>query len=138
MPVVNKDGVIGKITQALHNISLVQLIRDPSERISVMIKKSHAVGILETLDSKNFFIQYRKHAEVKEGDTIVTSGLGGIYPKGLTVGTVTGIHDSDDPLFKDVVMKPCVDFDHLEEVFVMQLDPQWAAFRSELDSIDIE
>lgn len=138
MPVVNKDGVVGKITQVMQNISLVQLIRDPSERISVMIKKSHEVGILETIDSKNFFIQYRQHAEVNKGDTIVTSGLGGIYPAGLNVGTVTGIEESDDPLFKNVHIKPCVDFDHIEEVFVMQLDTQWAAFRSELDSIDIE
>lgn len=138
MPVVNKDGVIGKITQVMQNISLVQLIRDPSERISVMIKKNHGVGILETIDSKNFFVQYIKHAEVNNGDTIVTSGLGGIYPKGLNVGIVTGIKDSDDPLFKDVSIKPCVDFEHIEEVFVMQLDPQWAAFLSELDSINIE
>ena len=138
MPVVNKDGVVGKIIQVMPNISLVQLIRDPSERISVMIKKSHEVGILETVDSKNFFIRYRKHAEVEKSDTIVTSGLGGIYPKGLNVGIVSGVKDSDDPLFKKIYMKPCVDFEHIEEVFVMQLDPQWAAFRSELDSINIE
>lgn len=138
MPVVNKDGVVGKIIQAMPNISLVQLIRDPSERISVMIKKNNEVGILETIDSKNFFIQYRKHAEVNKGDTIVTSGLGGIYPKGLNVGVVSEVKEIDDPLFKDVYVVPCVDFEHIEEVFVMQLDPQWAAFRSELDSLTIK
>ena len=138
MPVVNKDGVVGKIIQAMPNISLVQLIRDPSERISVMIKKNNEVGILETIDSKNFFIQYRKHAEVNKGDTIVTSGLGGIYPKGLNVGVVSEVKEIDDPLFKDVYVVPCVDFEHIEEVFVMQLDPQWAAFRSELDSLAIK
>ena len=138
MPVVNKDGVVGKIIQAMPNISLVQLIRDPSERISVMIKKNNEVGILETIDSKNFFIQYRKHAEVNKGDTIVTSGLGGIYPKGLYVGIVSEVKEIDDPLFKDVYVVPCVDFEHIEEVFVMQLDPQWAAFRSELDSLSIK
>lgn len=138
MPVVNKDGIVGKIIRVMPNISLVQLIRDPSERISVMIKKSHEVGILETVDSKNFFIRYRKHAEANKGDTIVTSGLGGIYPKGLNAGVVSGVKDSDDPLFKDIYIKPCVDFEHIEEVFVMQLDPQWAAFRSELDSINLE
>ena len=138
MPVVNKDGVVGKIIQAMPNISLVQLIRDPSERISVMIKKNNEVGIFETIDSKNFFIQYRKHAEVNKGDTIVTSGLGGIYPKGLNVGIVSEVKEIDDPLFKDVYVVPCVDFEHIEEVFVMQLDPQWAAFRSELDSLAIK
>lgn len=138
MPVINKDGIVGKIIQVMNNISLVQLIRDPSERVSVMIKKNNGVGILETIDSKNFFIQYRKHADIEQGDAIVTSGLGGIYPRGLAVGTVKSVKESNDPLFKDVYIEPSVDFDHIEEVFVMQLDTQWASFRSELDSIGIE
>jgi len=136
MPVVNKDGVVGKIIQVLHGISLVQLLRDPAERISVMIKKNNEVGILETVDSKKYFIEYRKHAEVSAGDSVVTSGLGGIYPKGISVGIVKEIKDKNDPLFKDIIMEPGVDFRHLEEVFVMQLDPRWSAFRSELDSIE--
>ncbi len=136
MPVVNKDGVIGKVIQVLPGISLVQLIRDPAERISVMIKKNNEVGILETVDSKTFFIEYRKHTDVTVGDTVVTSGLGGIYPKGILVGIVNRISDKDDPLFKDVIIKPCADFAHIEEVFVMQLDPRWSSFRTELDSIE--
>ncbi len=138
VPVVNKLGVVGKVVQAMPNISLVQLLRDPAERISVMIKKNQVVGILETVDSKSFFVQYRKYADVVAGDTIVTSGLGGIYPKGLNVGTVKTIKDTNDPLFKDVFISLCVDFEHIEEVFVIQLDPQWHAFRTELDSIEFD
>jgi rod shape-determining protein MreC len=138
MPVVNKDGVVGKVIQVLPGISLVQLLRDPAERISVMIKKNNEVGILETVDSKTFFIKYRKHVEVGVDDTVVTSGLGGIYPQGIQVGIVREIKDENDPLFKDVIIHPNVDFAHIEEVFVMQLDPRWAAFRSELDSIEFD
>ncbi len=135
MPVIHKDGVVGKIIQTLSAISLVQLIRDPTERISVMIKKNREVGILETPDSRNFFIQCRKYAEVSVGDTVVTSGLGGIYPRGLMVGTVVEIRESSDPLFKDLFIFTSVDFFHIDEVFVMKLAPQWASFRSELDSL---
>lgn len=138
MPVINKNGVIGKVVQVMPTISLVQLLRAPSERISVMVKRTHEVGIFETMNSKQFFIQYRKHADVVQGDTIITSGLGGIYPRGFQIGEVLSINNSDDPLFKDVFIKPSVDFEHIDEVFVMKFSPQWASFHSELDSIQFK
>lgn len=138
MPVINRHGIVGKIVQVMNSISLVQLLRDPSERVSVMRKHSSDVGILETINRKNFFIKYRKHVEINIRDTMVTSGLGGIYPRGINVGVVTEIKDTNDPLFKDVFIKPCVNFAHLEEVFVMKLSPQWTAFRQELDSMETE
>jgi rod shape-determining protein MreC len=138
MPVVNKDGVVGKVIQVLSQVSLVQILRDPSECVSVMTKKNEEVGILETNDSRNFFIQYRRHADITKGDTVVTSGLGGIYPRGLGVGIVCEIKDNHDPLFKKAFIEPLVEFNRLEEVFVIKLSPQWAAFRKELDSIALE
>ncbi len=138
MPVINKDGVVGKIIQVMPNISLVQLIRAPSERISVMIKKNQEVGILETGNRRNFLIKYRKHADIQAGDTVVTSGFGGIYPRGLNAGIVTKIKDKNDPLFKYITIKPFVDFEHIEEVFVMKLSPQWSVFQTELDSLGFE
>jgi rod shape-determining protein MreC len=138
MPVVTNDGVAGKVVQALPHISLVQILKDPSSRISATVKRSRFVGILETPNGHDFFIQYRTHADVVPGDTILTSGLGGIYPRGLTVGTVTRIENNNDPLFKKTHVKPCVDFEHLEEAFVIRLSPQWSAFRAELDSIEFE
>ena len=138
MPVVNKEGVVGKVIQVLSQISLVQILRDPAECISVMIRRTEEIGILETNDSRNFFIQFRNHADILQGDTVVTSGLGGIYPRGLDVGVVREIKDTRDPLFKKVFIEPVVDFNRLEEVFVIKLTPQWMAFRKELDSIIIK
>jgi rod shape-determining protein MreC len=138
MPVINKDGVVGKVIQVMPAISLVQLIRAPSERISVMIKKSGEVGIMETENRRDFFVKYRKYADIQPGDTVVASGYGGIYPRGLYVGLVTKIKEKNDPLFKYVSIKPLVDFEHIEEVFVMQLSPQWSTFREELDSLGLE
>ncbi|MFP4417960.1 MAG: rod shape-determining protein MreC [Fibrobacterota bacterium] len=138
MPIVTKDGLVGKVIQTLPNISLTQILKDPSARTSVMVKRTRFVGILETENGRSFFIRYRNHVDVQPGDTIITSGLGGIYPKGLSVGEVTKIANNYDPLFKKAFVKPSVDFEHLEEVFIIRLSPQWSAFRTELDSIEFD
>ncbi len=135
MPLVNDHGVVGKVVELTKNMSLVQLVKDPSSRLSVMDRRTRAVGILETENGRDFFVRYRSHEEVQGGDTIITSGLGGIFPKGLMVGFVTKTANTENPLFNKVYIDPIVRFEHLEELFIMKLHPQWAAFRTELDSL---
>jgi len=137
MPVVGERGAAGKVVQVLENMAMVQLLRDPSSRTSAMVSRSRAVGILQTENGRDFFVRLRSHEDAGSGDTIVTSGLGGIYPKGLTVGFVKKIDDSN-PLFKRAYIDFSVDFEKLEEVFVMRLPPLWAAQRAELDLVKIE
>ncbi|MBD3316100.1 MAG: rod shape-determining protein MreC [Chitinivibrionales bacterium] len=138
MPVVNNHGLVGKVVQALPHISLVQLLKDPSARTSVMNKRSRVVAILETENGRDFFAQYRTPADIVVGDTIVTSGLGGVFPKGLFVGTVEKIKEGYDPLFKRVFVEPFVTFEHLEEVFIVKRPPEWTAVDRELDSLEME
>jgi len=138
MPVIGENGVVGKVVQVMHRISQVQLLKDPSNRTSVLFSKTRTVGILETETGNDFFVNCRSHEAIEEGDTVVTSGLGGIYPRGLMVGVVRRIEKIKDPLFKKVHVSLCMDFDHLEELFVMRLSPQWSAFRAELDSIEFD
>ncbi|GBU21658.1 rod shape-determining protein MreC [Fibrobacteres bacterium R8-0-B4] len=137
MPVVGERGAAGKVVQVLEGMAMVQLLRDPSSRTSVMVSGSRAVGILQTENGRDFFVRLRSHEDARPLDTIVTSGLGGIYPKGLTVGIVKKIDDSN-PLFKRAYIDFSVNFDKLEEVFVMRLPPLWAAQRAELDLVKIE
>ncbi|MDR0305617.1 MAG: rod shape-determining protein MreC [Chitinispirillales bacterium] len=138
MPLVAEHGAVGKVIQVMSNISLVQLLRDPFSRTSVMCRRTRAVGIMETENSRDFFIRMRSHEDVHTADTIVTAGLGGIYPKGLLVGTVSKISDDKNSLFKRVYINFTVDFGKLEELFVIRLAPQWSAFRDELDSLKIK
>lgn len=138
MPALDRNGLAGRIAQVMRGISLVQLLRDPSARTSVMVKRTRTVGILETANGSRFFIRHRRHVDVTPGDTILTSGLGGVYPRGLRVGLVAKVEETHDPLFKNTCVETFVDFEHIEELFVMQLSPQWAAFGSELDSIEFE
>jgi len=136
MPVITGNGVVGKIVQVLHDHSLVQLLADPSNRTGVLLQRSREAGILETENGKDFFIRYRMHTDVLPGDTIVTSGLGGVYPKGLMVGIVSRVGDSQDQLFKRVFLTIAVNFNRLEEVFVLRIKPQWSSFRYMPDSLE--
>ncbi|MDR3013125.1 MAG: rod shape-determining protein MreC [Chitinispirillales bacterium] len=138
MPLVGEYGAVGKIVQVAQNTSLAQLLRDPSDRTSVMISRSRAVGILQTENGRDFFVRLRNHEDALPGDTVLTSGLGGIYPKGLNVGVVENVDGRTNPLFKRAYIEFAVNFDRLEELFVMHLPPQWSAQRSELDSIKFE
>jgi rod shape-determining protein MreC len=135
MPLVGEHGAVGKIVQVMGHMSMAQLLRDPSNRTSVMVSRSRAVGILQTENGRDFFVRLRSHEDVLSGDTIVTSGLGGIYPKGLTVGYVGKVDDRSNPLFKRAYIEFAVRFDRLEELFVMRLSPQWAAQKEAIDSI---
>jgi rod shape-determining protein MreC len=138
MPLVGEYGAVGKVMQVMGNMSMVQLLRDPSGRTSAMVSRSRAVGILQSENGRDFFVRLRSHEDAQAGDTVVTSGLGGIYPKGLTVGFVSKIDDKSNQLFKRAYIDFSVDFGKLEELFVMRLPPQWEARRAELDSVKIE
>ncbi|HAJ78591.1 MAG TPA: rod shape-determining protein MreC [Fibrobacteres bacterium] len=136
MPVISSSGAVGKIIQSMGHMAMVQLIIDPSNRTGVLMRRNREIGILETENGNDFFIQCRKHADIAINDTVVTSGLGGVYPKGLTVGIVSRISESNDPLFKKAFIDISVDFNHLEEVFVMRVESLWTSFHDEADSLE--
>lgn len=135
MPVVGERGVAGKVILVMPSLCLVQLLKDPLNRTSITVRRSRAVSILETENGNAFYARFRTHEPVEAGDSIVTSGLGGIYPPGFMVGTVTKVLDQQDPLFKTVSIRLSLDLDHCEDLFIVHLAPQWAAFKVQLDSL---
>jgi rod shape-determining protein MreC len=120
------------------NLSLVQLVKDPLNRTSILVRRSRAESILETDNGVNFFAHFRTHEEVAAGDTLVTSGLGGVYPRGFMVGTVEKIVGEHDPLFKKAQLRLTLDLDRLEELFIVRMPPQWASYRQQLDSLALK
>jgi rod shape-determining protein MreC len=137
MPLVGEKGVVGKVIQVMGNMSLVQLLKDPSSRTSILCRRTRTVSILGTENGSDFYVQYRRHEDVVPGDTIVTSGLGGIYPRGLTVGIIDKLEEDENPLFKRARLQLSVDFDRLDELFILRLSPQWVSFKTELDSLGL-
>ena len=138
IPVISKDGVVGKVTQVLGACSYVRLLRDPLERAGVKSARTGETSILQSLDGESFFMNYRQHSDIHSGDTLVTSGYGGIYPRGLFVGTVSDVRNANSPLLKDVYLRSAVDFDRLDEVFVIKMPPAWGAVRNQIDSIKVD
>ncbi|MBN2035174.1 MAG: rod shape-determining protein MreC [Chitinispirillaceae bacterium] len=135
MPVVSERGVAGKVVQVMPHLSLVQLLTDPLNRISVMVQRSRVMSILETENGKEFFAHFRTYEDAVVDDTLVTSGLGGIFPKGFLVGRIAKIVDERDPLFKRAFITLFAEPSRQEELFIVKLSPQWAAFKQEADSL---
>ena len=89
------------------------------------IVTSRVVGFLESMDGRLLTAMIPSHAGVAEGDTLITSGLGGIFPKGIPVGTVRAVRKADLDVMSLMDVEPFQEFSTLEEVFVMQKDPDW-------------
>jgi rod shape-determining protein MreC len=120
MPLVVSNGLVGKIYYAGKNQSIGHLLLDPNFRVSAKIQRSRVTGIV-SWDGGEFcsLNEVPKRSDVQMGDSVITSGYGGIFPPGLIIGTVTEITESPRGLFLDVQIKPTVDFEKLEEVFVI-------------------
>jgi rod shape-determining protein MreC len=120
MPVICPGGVIGKTMAAGWRSSTVQLLFDPACKIAVRIQASRAQGILSYAGGN--FLTLRDvpiEESVLVGDSVVTSGLGGIFPEGLFVGTVIRTEEKEGGMFLDIWIIPGADFAALEEVFVI-------------------
>ena len=125
MPVFSMNGLVGKISKASISHSRVQLLVDPNLKLSVMDRRTRVVGFLESMDGVRLTALVPTHAGVHAGDTLVTSGLGGIFPKGIPVGTVKDVRKSDLDVMRQMEVEPFQDFSILEEVFVMEKEPDW-------------
>jgi rod shape-determining protein MreC len=125
MPVFSMNGLVGKVSKATLNHSRVQLLVDPNLKLSVMDRKTRVVGFLESMDGVRLTAMVPTHAGIRAGDTLITSGLGGIFPKGIPVGTVKDIRMSDLDVMRQMDVEPFQDFTTLEEVFVMEKEPDW-------------
>jgi rod shape-determining protein MreC len=120
MPVINSDGVVGRIVSVSDNYSKVLLIIDQNSAVDCIIERSRSDGIVKGLSSQTCYMDYvLKTSDINVDDVLVTSGLGGVFPKGLPVGKVIEIKEPTGDFFMDIKIKPYVDFSKLEEVLVI-------------------
>lgn len=124
MAVVTPAGVVGFISDVYPHSSRVQLLTDPRTSIGAIVQRpesrvSSVVRGNGNVPTEPQFVNIAKDADILEGDTLVTSGFGSIYPKGLYIGTIVSIHQDDNDFVKYAVIRPGVDFSKLEEVFVI-------------------
>jgi rod shape-determining protein MreC len=127
MPVLTPEGVVGRINRVAGKSSDVLLLVDPRSALDVIVLRTGGRGILRGKAGENGYrcsIEYLARGEpVKEGDAVVTSGVGGAFPRNLAVGHVTRIIPGAVGLYQDVEVTPDVDFARLTDVLVVVAPP---------------
>ncbi len=124
MAVVTEMGLVGHVLEAGINTSKVQLILDPRSSVGALVQRpeSRVAGIVEgDINNPNQprITNIPKNADVKVEDIIVTSGFGGVYPKGIVVGKIKDIQNETGGLLKYGIMETSVNFEKLEDVAVI-------------------
>jgi rod shape-determining protein MreC len=125
VPVATPGGVAGRVLRAAMQASTVLLVTDPNSKIPVVSRVHRTTGILSGQGAgEDLEVRYVPlNAPLEVGEVLVTSGLAGIFPKGLPVAEVTGIERSDISLFLTVHARPLVDYNSLEEVLLFTRAP---------------
>lgn len=120
MPVVDSGGVIGQIIECGPTTSTVRLITDEKSGVAAMVQSSRAQGMLMGSASRQITLNLiNTNQKVSVGDTVVTSGLGGVFPKGLPLGKVTSVEAAPGSLYYTIVIEPHGNVSTNEEVMVI-------------------
>lgn len=122
MPVITPEGVVGRIDRVAGNTADIQLAVDPRFALDVFLPRTRSRGILRGKAGENGYrsvVEYlARGEEVQQGDLVVTSGLGGNFPRDLPVGHISKLN-SGSGLHQEVEVTPDVDFVRLSEVLVV-------------------
>lgn len=119
LPVVNDAGLIGRVVRSTPHSARILLITDASSAVAVLVQDQRIRGVCRGQGGALALDFALVQDEIQVGDGVITSGLGGIFPKGLVVGFVRSVHREQFGLFQTVEVEPVVDFAHLEEVLVL-------------------
>jgi rod shape-determining protein MreC len=126
MPVVGYKGLAGRVTQVFPTSARVLLLNNKSVSVSCRVKRSRVVGILTWERGNLFSLEYvGREEDVLPGDTLLTSGLGRIFPEGFPVGTVFQVADEKTELSRRIGIICMSDLSKLEEVFIITGGRDW-------------
>ncbi|MDR0518008.1 MAG: rod shape-determining protein MreC [Fibromonadaceae bacterium] len=129
MPVFTVNGLVGKVSKVFPTHSMVQLLSDPNLRVSVISRRSRALGTVFAGDDGDIRIQVSSYTDLTIGDTLVTSGFGGIYPKGIPLGVLIKLDKNDSEVLSYGSVKPLQQIESLEEVFIIRKNTDWIVWR---------
>lgn len=130
MPVLTSHGVVGKTVKVYGNHSLIQLFSDPAFKASVQSNRSRARGILESDGPGLLVARFPAGSDVARGDSLMTSGLGGVFPKGLRLGRsdreITRQEKQNQDVMRSFRVEPFQELNTVEEVFVLIKQDSWS------------
>lgn len=129
MPVVTAEGVIGRVIRTGTKYSDVHLLIDANFNVDVLLQRTRVRGVLKGIGNY-CVLKLNRRAEIRIGDTLITSGIVGGFPKGLPIGRVIKISYESDHISQTVTVEPWVDFDRVEEIVVLENhDPELQKIR---------
>jgi rod shape-determining protein MreC len=121
LPVVDQSGLIGKIAGSTGNVATVSLLIGPNCRVAARDNQTRTLGIVKWSGGRTLILDgVAIENDVFRGDTIISSGMGGVFPEGLAVGVVAIVDTIPTEVFKQIVVEPFVDFGALDNVMVMK------------------
>jgi rod shape-determining protein MreC len=121
-PVITAAGLVGKVIACGPDQSLVQTILATESRVSVMSRRSRTAGLARPEAGARLELDYvPRSADFAIGDTVVTAGLGGVFPAGIPVGTVVSLPERASTMFRPVTTKPFINMATVEYVFILSM-----------------
>jgi rod shape-determining protein MreC len=126
MPVITSEGIVGQIIDGGSKRAKVLQTIDANSAIEVRIQNTRTKGIIKGTGTSYRLLYVPKNNTVNKGDLLVTSGLGGVFPKGLAVAVVSSVVSNRRGMFLDIEAEPVVDFSRLENVIVIMKSNQLA------------
>lgn len=120
MPVVTQQGLVGRVAAVTAGAARIQLITDPASSVNVRLEPSRAQAILiGSITGELSLDMVPQSAEIKIGDLVLSSGLGGNYPSNILIGQIVSVRQKETDLFQSAAVQPVVDFSQLEIVLVI-------------------
>lgn len=122
MPVVTPSGLAGRISEVSKNTAKLLLISDPRSGVGAMVQDTRVPGVLEgtTSGSGETRLTYiPKDTDLRDSQIIITSGIGGTFPKGIPIGRIVKVANEPTGLFKTADVTPFADLNRLEEVLII-------------------
>lgn len=123
--VISPQGLVGVVTEVHSNWSKIQTLLNENVAVAATIEgdSNSGDGIVKGYrngsEMQAEITNLPMNSTIKEGETVVTSGLGGYYPKGIRIGEVTSVQSDDVKVMKTAILKTYVDFNNLQELFVV-------------------
>jgi rod shape-determining protein MreC len=120
MPVISEEGIVGLVTATSDRAARATLLLDRQTAIDGTVQRSRTRGIVRGRGAELVDFEFvARGGDIEVGDVVITSGLDGVYPKGLRVGIVTAVSEADSGLLRSASLAPAVDFGRLEQAFVI-------------------
>lgn len=124
MPVLSAQGLVGQVVEVSLGSCRVRLLTDPRGGAAALVQRTRATGVVRGSGERVLTLDFVDRAAIpKPGDVVLTSGLGGVYPKGLVIGEVDEVDLRLNDLYPRIVVASQVPFDSLEQVLVLTTAP---------------